>query len=210
MTVWRRAYAAVGIYVGGVDAACTFGNLSASWVRSATRMGWGLLPIYVGPQAPCYGGGVTINPRNAAAEGMAAGTDAVADERLFGLPAGSPVYYDMEAYDNELSSCSAAVLTFLGAWDRTVLARGYLPGVYSSQDSGIVDMQAAAVAKRPGFTAPTAIWIAHWDNVATLADGTLVWPLRDRNKQYQGPHNKTVGGITLNIDSDLSGGVLAR
>ena len=87
-------------------------------------------------------------------------------------------------------------------------ARGYVSGVYSSQDPGIDDMQAAAVAKTPGFTVPEAIWFAHWDNRATLSDGTLVWPPRDRDKQYQAPHNRTVGGITLNIDGDLAGGPL--
>ena len=39
------------------------GNLSASWVRTVAGMGWGLLPTYVGPQAPCWGGsGVLIEP----------------------------------------------------------------------------------------------------------------------------------------------------
>jgi hypothetical protein len=210
MRAWRRAYGAVGVYIGGVNAACAYGNLTAKWVRSAEGMGWGLIPTYVGPQAPCSGIGVTINSRHAASEGQAAGVDAVNDARLFGLPAGSPIYDDMEAYDNQTRGCTAAVLTFLGAWDRAVTARGYVSAVYSSQDSGIDDMQAAAVAKTPGFTVPDAIWFAHWDNQATLSDGTLVWPLQDRAKQYQAPHNRTVGRITLNIDGDLVGGPLAR
>ena len=57
------------------------------------RMGWGMLPTYVGPQAPCwswYGPGVRITPSQAAAEGVTAGEDARRDARLFGLPAGSP------------------------------------------------------------------------------------------------------------------------
>ena len=210
MRAWRRAYRAVGVYIGGVNAACAYGNLTAKWVRSAAGMGWGLIPTYVGPQAPCSGIGVTINSRHAASEGQAAGIDAVNDARLFGMPAGSPIYDDMEAYDNQTRGCTAAVLTFLGAWDRAVTTRGYVSAVYSSQDSGIDDMQAAAVAKTPGFTVPDAIWFAHWDNQATLSDGTLVWPLQDRDKQYQAPHNRTVGRITLNIDGDLVGGPLAR
>ena len=210
MKTWRRAYGAVGVYIGGVNAACAYGNLSANWIKSAQGMGWGLIPTYVGPQAPCYGYGVMINAKRAASQGKAAGDDAVADAKLLGLPQGSPVYDDMEAYNDDAAGCRAAVLTFLGAWDREVTARGYLAGVYSSQDSGIDDMEAAAVAKTPGFTAPRAVWIAHWDNQATLQDGTLVWPLQDRNKQYQGPHNRTVGGITLNIDGDLAGGPLAH
>lgn len=210
MRAWRSAFGAVGAYIGGANAACAGGNLSASWMKSVAGMGWGVLPTYVGPQAPCWGyNGVLISPGRAAAEGKAAGTDAVGDAHSLHLPAGSPVYYDMEAY-NGGSSCTSAVLAFLGAWDAQVAAAGYVSGVYSSQDSGIVDLQAAAASKRAGFTTPDALWIARWDNNRTLADGTLAWPLSDRNKQYSGNDNVTVGGVTLNIDKDYVGGPLAR
>ena len=58
-----------------------------------------------------------------------------------------------------------------------------------------------------GFTPPDALWIALWDGVATLNDGYLSWPLDERSKQYLGNINQTVGGITLNIDATLRGGV---
>jgi hypothetical protein len=210
MKVWRRQYAAAGVYIGGVNSACAYGNLSKTWFTSAAAMGWGMLPAYVGPQAPCWGNsGTLINPGKAAAEGTAAGADAVKDARYFGLPAGSPIYDDMEAYNGD-RACTNAVLTFLGAWDRAVVARGYLSGVYSSQDSGIDDMQAAAVARKAGFTKPDAIWIALWDGRATLDDGTLDWPIGDRAKQYEGNIYGTVGGITLSIDKDVVAGPLAR
>jgi hypothetical protein len=173
-------------------------------------MGWGMLPTYVGPQAPCWGyQGTLIDPGQAAAEGQAAGAVAVADARLFGLAEGSPIYYDMEAYVGG-QACTDAVLTFLGAWDRAVAAKGYLTGVYSSQDSGIDDMQAAAAAGLAGFTKPDAIWIAHWDGKATLDDGTLDWPIGDRAKQYAGNLDAAVGGITLSIDKDVVAGPMAH
>ena len=210
MRAWHSAYAAVGVYIGGANSACAAGNLSASWVRTVTGMGWGLLPTYVGPQAPCWGSrGVLIKPGSAAAEGKAAAADAVSDAKAVGLAAGSPIYYDMEAYKGG-ASCKSAVLNFLGAWDRQVAAAGYVTGVYSSQASGIVDMQAAAVSKTPGFTPPDAVWIALWDNVSSLSDGNLTWPLTDRNKQYEGNVNQTIGRITLDIDKDLVGGPVAR
>ncbi len=87
-----------------------------------------------------------------------------------------------------------------------MVAGGYVTAVYSSQDSGIVDMQAAAVAKTAGFTPPDAIWIALWDNHATLNDGTLIWPTSERAKQYVGSVNMTISGVTLNIDKDIVGG----
>jgi len=212
MRVWRQQYAAIGVYIGGVNDACAFGNLSASWIRSAASMGWGMLPTYVGPQAPCWswpGRGDRIVASQAAAEGVTSGEYAVADAQIFGLPAGSPIYDDMEAYAGN-QSCKDAVLTFISAWDRTVAGAGYVTGVYSSQDSGIEDLQATVAAKTAWFTAPDAIWIAFWNDVATLDDGTLNWPLDERSKQYRGNTTGTVGGITLSIDLDVAGGPLAR
>jgi hypothetical protein len=211
MRAWRSHYAAAGVYIGGANAACAGGNLTAGWVKSVAGMGWNLLPTYVGPQAPCWsaGSGVLINSGSAAAQGASVAADAVSDARSLGLPSGSPIYYDMEGYGQN-SSCTSAVLRFLGAWDRQVQAAGYVTGVYSSQASGIVDMQSGAVKKTPGFTPPQAIWIAWWNNVASLSDGTLTWPLTARAKQYSGNVNQTIGGITLNIDQDFVGGPLAR
>jgi Domain of unknown function (DUF1906) len=210
MRAWRKKYAAAGIYIGGVNAACSYGNLSASWVRSAAGMGFGFLPTYVGPQAPCWNGrGVLIDPAKAKSEGTAAASDAVSDARLFGLPQGSPIFYDMEAYVGG-ARCKAAVLSFVSAWDRRLAASGYTSGAYSSQDSGIDDLQAATAGKAAGFTPPGAIWIALWDNVATLDDGRLAWPPSRRAKQYAGNITDTVGGITMDIDKDVVGGPLAR
>jgi hypothetical protein len=211
MRVWRRRYGAVGAYIGGVNAACAYGNLSASWIRSVAAMGWGVLPTYVGPQAPCWdgGNGVRISPAKAAAQGSAAGLDAVSDARFFGLAPGSPIYYDMEAYVGG-TTCKRAILAFLGAWDRTVAVSGYLAAVYSSRDSGIANIEEWTTAHYPGFTPPGAIWVALWDGVASLAGDGLAWPLTGRSKQYSGNVTATVGGITLNIDKDIVGGPLAR
>jgi hypothetical protein len=170
-----------------------------------------MLPAYVGPQAPCYGYGNLIMPSQAARQGVLVADDAIRDAAALGLPPGSPVYYDMEAYSGN-ASCTATVLTFLGAWTRQLNARGYISGVYSSRDSGIADMQAAAAASRPGFTPPQAVWVAWWDGRRTLADaGLTAWPPDARDKQYLGPRNVTIGGFTLNIDTDLvAGPVLSR
>lgn len=209
MKAWKRDYSVIGVYIGGVNAACDYGNLSASWVRQTKALGWSTLPTYVGPQAPCYGYGVTISASKAAAQGKAAAADAVNDAAMFGLPKGSPLYYDMEAYNEDNSSCVNAVLTFLGAWTTELNAKGYVSGVYSSKDSGIANLNAAATAKRAKFKPPQAIWIALWDNQKNLDSGRYFWSPGDRAKQYAGPHNQTIGGATLNIDSDYVGGPTA-
>jgi hypothetical protein len=210
LRAWRRAFAVVAVYIGGVNAACYDGNLSASWVHRAARLGWSMLPTYVGPQAPCYGYGTRIRPGRAAREGMAAAQDAAWHAWRLGLPARSPIYYDMEAYSWRARSCTVAVIAFLSAWTREINAKGYTSGVYSSMGSCISDMQSAAMAARRGFAPPQAIWYALWDDRRELNDARLRWPWGKRSKQYRGPHNLTVGGITLNIDTDLVDGPTAR
>jgi hypothetical protein len=214
MRAWRRDYAVAGVYIGGVNMGCSYGNLSASWLRSTRGMGWGTLPIYVGAQAPCTTVQppiTTITPGRAVAQGTAAGWDAVGDARKFGIGTGAPIFYDMESYNTTSGSgCKTAVLTFLGAWDRVVSGAGYQTGVYSSRDSGIKDLQKATLAKSPGFTAPNGIWDAHWDGIRSLGDGLTAWPLADRVKQYAGIINQSIGGYQLQIDRDLVGGPIAR
>lgn len=209
MRAWRSRYAVAGIYIGGVNMACDFGNLTPAWIQAAERMHWSLIPTYVGPQAPCYGAGTMINPAQAKAQGFAAAADAVRDAASFGLGKGTPVYYDMEAYKGP-RSCSAAVVAFVAGWTRGLNAQGYVSGVYSSASSGIVDLQAAAAA---GWAAPQAIWIARWDGQSSLTSGALQhvtpWSVTKRNKQFRGDHWQTVGGVKLDIDSDTVGGPVA-
>ena len=210
MRAWRPYYAAIAMYIGGVNAACYDGNVTASWVASAAGMGWSMLPTYVGPQAPCYGYGTMLKQAQAAEQGTAAAQDAAWNAQRLGLPKRSPIYYDMEAYHSKNASknasCRTAVLAFLSAWTREINVKGFMSGVYASMNSGISDMQAAQSAKNPGFTPPQAIWYAKWDRHRELNDGTLSWPQAARAKQFIGPHNITIGGITLNIDTDLVGG----
>ena len=73
-----------------------------------------MMPTYVGRQAPCWAGnGALITASQAVAQGNNAGAAAVENAKSFGFAKGSPIYYDMEAY-NGSSSCKNAVLAFLG------------------------------------------------------------------------------------------------
>ena len=207
MRAWHKRYGATGLYIGGSNMACDYGNLNSSWVRTVTQMGWRLLPVYAGPQAPCYGYGDMIDPKNAASQGQAAATDAVSQAAALGLPSDSPVYYDMEGYDEANAGCVSSVLRFLASWTKTLNARGYISGVYSSLDSGVQDLRSAAA--KHSVAEPQAIWFAQWDGNRTLAKAATFdppWPVDARVKQYAGPHWETIGGVTLNIDSDLAGG----
>jgi hypothetical protein len=214
MRAWRARFSATAIYIGGQNMACDYGNLNAGWVRQAQAMGWSLLPTFVGPQAPCDRFSGKIGPRHAAAQGTAAANQAVADAHAFGLGRGSPIYYDMEAYDHTKARCVTAVLTFLDAWTRHLRAHGYLSGVYSSADAAITDLQSRVRIAGHRLAKPQAVWFALWDNRADLTGRpymtSAVWPAFARSKQYAGPHVVKVGGIRLDIDSDMVSGPVAR
>jgi hypothetical protein len=202
------------IYIGGQMMGCGYGNLTAGWVRRVEAMGWSLLPVYVGLQAPCDSFSGKINPKRAAAQGTVAASHAIADARAFGLGRGSPIYYDMEAYDHTRRKCVTAVLTFLDAWTRRLNARGFLPGVYSSADAAITDLQSTTRIAGHRLAKPRAIWFALWDNTADLTGQPYmtpaVWPASARSKQYAGPHVVKVRGIKLDIDTDTISGPVAR
>jgi hypothetical protein len=214
MRAWRARFSATAIYIGGQMMACDYGNLSAGWVRRAEAMGWSLLPTYVGLQAPCASFSAKINRKHAAAQGTAAAKAAIADANAFGLGRGSPIYYDMEAYNHKRARCVTAVLTFLDAWTRKLRARGYVSGLYSSAGSAAINLQGTTRIAGHALAEPQAIWFALWDNATNLTGRPYltkaIWPVSARSKQYAGPHVVKVAGISLDIDSDVVSGPVAR
>lgn len=214
MRVWRAKFSAAGIYIGGENMTCAYGNLSPTWVRAVTAMGWSLLPNYVGPQPPCDSYPGRIRPGQAAAQGRAAADDAIADATMLGIGRGSPLYFDMEAYNRTKARCVTAVLTFLDAWTRQLNSQGYVSGIYSSAASGITDLQTTSTIANHALAEPQAIWFALWDNALNLTGSpymsTAVWPTASRSKQYAGAKVVSVGGYSIDIDSDLVNSAVAR
>ncbi|MFI0444722.1 DUF1906 domain-containing protein [Actinomadura sp. 6N118] len=206
MAAWRRSYSVANIYIGGASRGCSQPNLTRSWIRAVRRMGYRLIPTYVGKQAPCNRDSFRVHfkAKAAAAEGRRAAAAAVARARALGIPRGMPIYFDMEAYRGK-ARCRRAVLNFLDAWSRGVADREYVSGVYSSAASGGRDLGRAT-----GITRPTAIWFAQWDGkpnpYATPYLRDHWWHPHRRIKQYRGSHRERHGGIALNIDSNIVDG----
>jgi hypothetical protein len=76
-----------------------------------------------------------------------------------------------------------------------------------------VDLANTSKVKGHALAQPSAMWFALWDNAKNLngqpyLPGSL-WA-RNRSKQYRGGHAQKVGGITLNIDSDLVASAVVR
>ncbi|HLY50896.1 MAG TPA: DUF1906 domain-containing protein, partial [Solirubrobacteraceae bacterium] len=211
MSAWSSSpYRAIGIYIGGVNSSCAQPNLTAGWVSTEVGAGWHLIPTYVGLQGPgaCHGTCSTIDPNTAAAEGAAAANDAVAQAQALGIPAGNPIYYDMEQYSRP--SGTSSVLAFLSAWTSQLHADGYTSGVYSSASSGITDLVNSVGTS---VAEPDDIWIADWNGQQTTSDSYVPagdWSNHQRIHQYQGGHYETYAGVTLDIDNDYLDGATAN
>jgi Domain of unknown function (DUF1906) len=206
MSAWRSSpYQAVGVYLGGTNMACSQSNLSSGWVTGEVAAGWHLIPTYVGLQAPGACGCASIQASHASAEGTAAASDAVSRAQAVGIGKGNPIYFDMEAYSPGRTNTSS-VLAFLSAWTTALHGDGYVSGVYSSAASGMRDLVAA---QGSSFKEPDDIWIANWNGTQSTSDPYVPshdWADHQRLHQYQGAHDATYGGVTLNIDSDYLDG----
>ena len=204
MKAWAKSpYRALVVYFGGVGRGCKQPNLTASWVLTQKMAGWKLIPVYVGPQAPCTTRAKhRITAAKAAAEGAAAASDAVVKAKALGLDRGSVLIYDMEKYAGD-ATCKQAVLTFLSAWTVRLHGLAYLSGVYGDAATTISTLVKARGTA--GFVSPDYVDLARWDGVVTLNDAAVPadhWPDRRRMKQYRGPHKETYGGVTITIDSN--------
>jgi len=211
MSAWRSSpYRAVGVYIGGANRACSQPNLTSSWVAAQTAAGWNLIPTYVGLQAPTSSCSscAKLTAGGAGAQGEAAALDAVEEAETVAIGPGSPIYFDMESY-SRTSSATAATLAFLEAWTEELHALGYVSGVYSSSSSGIADLSEQVGS---GYTLPDDLWIANWNGAQNTADPAVpagAWTPHRRIHQYQGGHNETYGGVTINIDGDYVDGAVA-
>jgi hypothetical protein len=207
MAAWRRAYRVANIYIGGAARGCAQPNLNRNWVSGVRRMGYRLIPTYVGLQAPCSTFHNRFTGKNAYRKGSASADDAVRRAAALGIPRGEPIYFDMEGYASERAWCRRAVLTFVHSWSRRLERRGYVSGMYGSAGSGV-----QALGEATGITKPKAIWFARWDGRARTAGGRYLrrswWSPHRRIKQYRGGHHERHGGYTINIDSNIVDGLV--
>ncbi|MFI6049890.1 DUF1906 domain-containing protein [Streptomyces violascens] len=216
MRAWRSSpYRAVGIYYAGRGRHCPVQrNLNKSWVTQAHRMGWQVLPVFVGSQSPCVFAqnkkGVRIG-NQPVKQGRSEGGQAVQAARALGILTGSPLYLDLEAYNVGNASCARTTLAFVRAWNREVRARGYLPGFYSSAGSGVRQMEQARKAGVKDL--PAAIWFARWHTGPALYQEASLhknaWQ-HMRIHQYAGDAAESHGGYRLVVDRNQVDAPVAR
>jgi hypothetical protein len=218
-TWWDHSpYRDANIYFGGAARACSQVNLTASWVATVFDQGWRLIPTWVGPQAPCtnFRSRFSSDPAEARSDGLAEADAAVAAAAALGLGVGTPLYYDLEYYDENDESCSAAVREFVNAWTERVNNHAYLAGAYGNARN-VQNDWIPGVINNP----PDAVWLTPWVCGRTSScDWTPTvfgvpglddeyWANYQRIRQYWGPHTQTYGGVTFEIDGDYANGPVA-
>ncbi|MFB7335502.1 DUF1906 domain-containing protein [Streptomyces adustus] len=212
MKAWHTGfYGAAAVYIGGKNRGCAQPNLTASWVKSVSTLGWKLIPLYVGAQPPCQTGSSPekISAATAASLGASDAADAVAKATALGMKAGSPVYLDMESYDITNKACNDAVLTYVRAFDKALRAKTYRSGYY-----GFTSSSAKAIANATDKTdLPGNMWYALWDKTNTTTSdwpfAATQWTNHSRGHQYMVNSKETIGGVTITVDRDAWDGPVA-
>lgn len=193
-----------GLYLGGVNTKCLLPT-GSSTVSSLASQGWGIMPLWVGLQAPCTTGFYTFSddPTTAAADGKAeadSATGTIATASSLGLSK-AVIYYDLEQYNTTNDpNCGPSVTAFIGAWVNEMQKNGYSAGVY-------VNMYGARDQVSEASPPPNEAWVPKWDNRATIWGlGVLndtLWSTDQRAHQFVAPHNETWGSVTIDVDSDI-------
>ena len=211
MRAWHGTspYGSVAVYIGGEARACRNAALDTpGWVTTVLQAGWGIIPVYVGAQAPCSDFNARINWDHYEMHGLFAGFEAAQRAQAAGLPQGSPIYLDMEAWAASDWACDNAVRGFIDNWVEGVHYFGYMAGLYSTPSTGI---RVEAEDPGPHRHRVDAIWVARWNE----APGNYETPVANdyagrRLHQYVGDHPETWGGVTMDVDSNLVEGPVAR
>jgi photosystem II stability/assembly factor-like uncharacterized protein len=220
LTEWRQfsPYDYFGMYLGGANhyRPCREYNQqyqTAAWLNSVRLQGWQLIPIWVGPQAPCTGYGTVMSsdPATARSEGVAEARQALAAAANLELSSPTIIYYDIEYYDVSDSSCHNAVNAFLAGWVSELQNTGHWAGIYGGVN--------AANDWYTLWHVPDSTWVARY--VGSGYDpGMTVEALNQdyidpgyhpnhRLFQYSGSHNESWGSVTLQIDNNTAAGLVA-
>jgi hypothetical protein len=215
-TWWKESpYQVFNIYLGGSSFACNNPELNIDWVWEVSQQGWEYILTWVGPQSPCFN---TVKPKispNVAVayqQGIDQADLAIDVAEKLGLVGDKIIYYDIEGYEDNQTTCRDAVDSFLTGWTERLHDQGFKAGAYGSPCRSFMGDW---WNNNPRLD---DIWFARWispyqyrpevslfGNICTLTDS--MWANNQRLRQYAGDHNEVWGGVSLgSIDSNILGG----
>jgi hypothetical protein len=204
----------VGYYL---PAPCHRDTTWAAKYTTASGMGWGVVPIYVGQQdwanIPADRAPLGAQPNRSVesqvtcsasllspGQGSAEAADAVGRLRADGFPDGSTVFLDIE----HVTTVSQPLLDYYRAWVAGVLSDGhFMPGVYASK-SNAPTFHALSFTDSHGASYTPPFWIA--------ASGGMTLTSRPSDvglafaQIWQGMFDiaQQFNGVTLRVDVDVA------
>jgi photosystem II stability/assembly factor-like uncharacterized protein len=213
-TWWNSSpYRITNVYIGGglLFHECTVPD--TDWIETVQDQGWGMIPTWIGPQAPCssYKLRMSSDPAIAYQQGQTEADAASLAAWQIGLSGygmgGTIIYYDMEDYNPANTGCREAVKSFISGWTERLHYWGNRSGAYGGGCTSYVRDWAEATYP------PDNLWVAAWNynhyrknvslfGITCVPD--ILWPNHQRIRQYTGGHNETWGNVTFTIDSNIS------
>jgi photosystem II stability/assembly factor-like uncharacterized protein len=228
MTTWwaKSPFFDVGFYVGGANYCYLYNpkthtcttrldpNVNSKWITKIMSQGWGLMPIWVGKQAPCNTTNVTkFSQTPATAQSQGTAEAASAAKAMAGLELqGTLIFYDMENYTAAAgSACSLAVRAFLTGWIQGMNANGFATtAVYGnpgpaerdfSQVTNLNEVWITQVVATGNHKPRVTIW-GLGSGANALEDD--LWNSAQRGHQFLiDAQSITYGGVKASIDYDV-------
>jgi hypothetical protein len=215
-TWWKESpYWVFNIYLGGSSFACDNPELNLDWVWEVSQQGWEYILTWVGPQSPCFN---TVKPKispNVAVaylQGIDEANLAITAAENLGLVGDKIIYYDIEGYEDNQTTCRDAVDSFLTGWTARLHQQGFKAGAYGSPCRSFMGDWWDNDPRLDD------IWFARWiypyqyrpdvslfGEICNLTDS--MWADNQRLRQYAGDHSEIWGGVSLgSIDSNILGG----
>jgi probable HAF family extracellular repeat protein len=206
-------------------------GLDSSWITAVQNYGWGLWPLWFGPQAPCTNNQKLKKidkTKDAYKQGQGEAKKAISIlTKLNTGFAGTIIYYDMENYNTKDRACGDIVVKFLNGWVNGLQAGGFKTGVYGNPDPAAKDFSRVkplpddvwitwGPVDSPPNVADVSIWGLKPRTGRDLCDpftdkkcNPFLWSTGQRIHQYvidNPPHHvhmETWGNVPLEIDPDI-------
>ena len=200
-----------GTYLGGDNGTyvgCT--NIGTGLLDDAVNDDWGVIPAWYGPQMPesCGQGyfpdTIDVNPSLAYTQGEAQANEASAAAKADGYDTFDVIYYDLESWGDDSSTCLDSAEAYINGWDHQMDANTpYIGGMYGSTCGSFLD-DFSGIAN-----APFDVWAADPDtsnpwifNLVCLSNSD--WTSNQRIHQFSEPVNLSYGGYPITVDEDCA------
>lgn len=211
-------YRGVNMYIGGISRFCGNSSLNKDYIKEIGNQGWRLIPTWAGHQPPCgsYRNPFPYNVDQAYAYGVQNADQAKERMAEYGLldsnQRGGLIYLDVEYFNTSNTACVAATQAFVQGWTTRLNSLGIGSGLYMTSSN----LNRAKIYELN--PPPAVVWIAEWSSTPGYNPNASPYGLRhlpdyhwsnhQRIRQYSGGSNETWGGVTLNIDPNVSDGMV--